>query len=465
MATLIKGGKVVTSTDTFKADILIKGEKIAAIGLGLDKMADEIVDARGKLLLPGGIDAHTHFSILFMGAKAPGFDTAKAAAVGGTTTIVDFVPQPAGKSLVQSLKLHRQNEADGKSAVDYGLHAMIQDSTQKTILSDLPKLVELGVPTLKAFMAYKGTPFNCPDDVIFQLLQESKKHGMMVMLHAENGDMIDVLQKQLLAEKKTAPKWHAVSRPEVVEAEATQRGILLAKTAGAPVFIVHISCEEAMTAVREAYNAGQPVFGETCPHYLVLDVANLAKPGFEGAKYVCSPALRPKKHFKPLWESLEKGWLQTVGSDHAAFSFKKAKVMGKDDFAKIPNGCPGAQDRLHILYTYGVKTGKLSLNRLVDVFATAPAKFNGLYPRKGSLIVGADADIVIFDPKYKGVISVKTSLQEMDYNTFEGMKQIGRCDKVYIRGQLVAEKGKYLAGEGFGQFIPGKPYGAAYGRV
>jgi len=465
MATLIKGGKVVTSTDTFKADILIKGDKIAAIGLGLDNMADEIVDARGMLLLPGGVDAHTHFSILFMGAKAPGFDTAKAAAVGGTTTIVDFVPQPAGKSLVQSLKLHRRNEADGKSAVDYGLHAMIQDSAQKTILSDLPKLVELGVPTLKAFMAYKGTPFNCPDDVIFQLLQESKKHGMMVMLHAENGDMIDVLQKQLIAEKKTAPKWHAVSRPEVVEAEATQRGILLAKTAGAPVFIVHISCQEAMTAVREANNAGQPVFGETCPHYLVLDVTNLAKPGFEGAKYVCSPALRPKKNFKPMWESLQKGWLQTVGSDHAAFSFKKAKVMGKNDFSQIPNGCPGVQDRLHILYTYGVKTGKLSLNRLVDVFATAPAKFNGLYPRKGSLIVGADADIVIFDPKYKGLISVKTSLQEMDYNTFEGMKQIGRCDKVYIRGQLVAEQGKYLAGEGFGQFIPGKPYGAAYGRV
>ncbi len=465
MITLIKGGTIVTSTDKFKADMLIKGERIAAIGLGLDQMADEVVDARGMLLLPGGIDAHTHFAITFMGAKTPGFDTAKAAAVGGTTTIVDFTPQPAGLSLVEAIYKHREEEAAGKAAVDYSLHSMIQDSSRESMYEELKGLVEVGVSTLKVFMAYKGTPFYCPDGVIFRLLQACKELGITIMTHCENADMVDILQRQLIAAGNTEPRYHAVSRPEAVEQEATQRAIQLAKTANAPLFVVHIACEEAMTTVRDANIGGMPVFGETCPHYLVLDVANLAKPEFEGAKYVCSPALRSKRHFQPLWESLQKGWLQTVGSDHAPFSFQKVKQAGKGDFTKIANGCPGIQDRLHILYTRGVRTGRLSINRLVDIYATAPAKFNGLYPRKGSLAVGADADVVVFDPKYQGTITVANSLEEIDYNSYEGMKQLGRCDKVFIRGQQVAKKGKYIAGEGFGQFIPSKPFGAAYGNL
>lgn len=461
MAMLVKGGTIVTATEKTKGDILIDGEKIVAIGTGLDSRAETIIDATGKYVFPGGIDAHTHFRLPFMGTHTRSFDTTPAALVGGTTCIVDFSPQFQGMSLMDSIVKHRQESAEGVSAVDFAFHAMVLDPSP-SIFEEPPALVKAGIPTVKLFMAYKGTSFYSNDATIFNMLQATKKVGMLTAVHAENADVIYEWQQQLLAAGKTDPKYHAVSRPEVVEEEATYRATRLAKAADAPIFVVHISCIEAMEALRDARQAGIAAYGETCPHYMTLSVDNLSKPDFEGAKYVCSPALRDARHFDTMWASIQNGWLQTVGSDHCGFNLKDQKEMGKEDFTQIPNGCPGVQDRLHILYTYGVKTGKLSINRLVDVFATAPAKINGLYPRKGSLIVGADADIVVFDPKYKGTITVEDSYHEIDFNSYEGMKQVGRADKVYIRGHLVAEQGKYVAGDGFGQFIPGKPFGAAY---
>jgi len=462
MATLIKNGTIVTSSGQFKGDVLIEGEKVAAIGTGLDERAEQVFDAEGKCLFPGGIDGHTHFKLPFMGTHTAGFETAVAAAVGGTTSIIDFAPQPQGMSLVDSIAKHREEEAEGKTAVDFSFHAMVMDASNKTVFEELPALIKAGIPTIKLFMAYKGTPFMCDDATIFRMLQASKEVGMLLMLHAENGDVIDVLQKQLIAENKTDPKYHATSRPPTVEGEATARAACLAKVADAPIFIVHVSCAEAMLAIRSASEEGVDIFGETCPHYMTLGVENLAKPDFEGAKYVCSPALREPWHHEQLWQAIEHGWLQVVGSDHCGFNFKDQKEMGRGDFRKIPNGAPGVENRLSILYTYGVLLGKLSLERMVDVFAAAPAKFYGMYPRKGSIMVGADADIVIFDPDYTGTISVKTSKQGVDYNAYEGFEQKGRTEKVFLRGEVIVDNGDYVGKAGQGKFIEREPYGLAY---
>ena len=461
MAILIKNGTVVTATEEYKGDILIDGEKIVAIGRGLDGRVKETIDANGKYIFPGGIDGHTHFGIPFMGTVTAAFDTTPAAIVGGTTSIIDFIPQPRGMSLLDASIKHRKEMAEGVSVADFGLHAMVMDA-QPGIFEELPALIKAGIPTIKLFMAYKGTPFNSDDATIFQMLQRTKKVGMLTMLHAENGDIIDLLQKQLVAEGKMDPQYHATSRPPVVEAEATGRATMLAKAAEAPVFIVHISCAEAMMAVREARQRGIAAFGETCPHYLTLDVSNLAKPNFEGAKYVCSPPLREAWNQEPLWQSIQQGWLQVVGSDHCGFNFKGQKEMGRGDFTKIPNGCPGVENRLAILYTYGVLTGKLSLQRMVDVFSTAPAKFYGMYPRKGSITVGGDADLIIFDPRYQGKISAKTSLHGVDFNSYEGFEQRGKPEKVFLRGSLCVDDGKFVGKLGQGKFIEREPYGLAY---
>jgi len=462
MATLIKNGTIVTSADQYKGDVLIDGEKIVAVGKGLEGRAERTIDAEGKYLLPGGIDGHTHFHLPFMGTHTAGFETTPAAIVGGTTTIVDFAPQPVGLSLLDSVHKHRAEQAEGKAAVDYGFHAMVMDP-QARIFDEPSSLVKAGVPTIKLFMAYKGTPFFSDDATCFQMLQKTKQVGMLTMFHAENGDVIDVLQKQLVAENKTEPRYHATSRPPVAEAEATLKATLLAQAADAPVFVVHISCAEAMAAVRDARLRGIAAFGETCPHYLTLGVENLAKPNFEGAKYVCSPPLREPWHQDELWRALQHGSIQVVGSDHCGFNFKGQKEMGRGDFTKIPNGAPGVESRLAVLYTYGVLTGKLSLQRFVDVFATAPAKFYGLYPRKGSIILGADADIVVFDPRYTGKFGVQTSLQGIDYNAYEGLEQKGRAETVFLRGQITVEKGKFVGKLGQGKFIEREPYGLAYG--
>ncbi len=462
MATLIKNGTIVTASEQYKSDVLIDGEKIVAIGSDLDSRAETVVDAEGKYLFPGGIDAHTHFDLPFMGTNTAGFDTTPAALVGGTTSVIDFTPQPAGMSLQDSIVKHREEAIEGKTAVDYSLHSMIMDSTVPGIFDEFSALVKAGVPTIKMFLAYKGTPFMVDDATLFKGLEAAKDVGMLPTIHAENGDVVSLLQEKLLAAGKTDPKYHAESRPAIVEVEATARAASLAQAADAPIFIVHVSCEGAMLAIRNARQQGVDIFGETCPQYLVLDESYLAKPGFEGAKYVCSPALRPEFNQEPLWQALNNGWLQTVGSDHCGFNMKGQKDMGTEKFTGIPNGTPGVENRLAILYTYGFLQGKLSLQRMVDAFATAPAKLFGMYPRKGSIVIGGDADIVVFDPAYQGKISVETSLHGVDYSAYEGFNEKGRADKVFLRGKLVADGGKFIGQLGQGQFIERTPFGLAY---
>jgi dihydropyrimidinase len=462
MATLIKNGTIVTATERYRSDVLIEGEKISAIGNNLVGKADTVIDAEGRYLFPGGIDAHTHFALPFMGTHTAGFETTAAAIVGGTTSVVDFTPQAPGLGLLDSVKKHREEAIEGKSAVDYSLHSMVMDATRESIFDELPALVAAGIPTIKLFMAYKGTPFFVDDTIFFRMLERSKDVGMTVMTHAENGHIVDLLQQRRIAAGQTEPRYHAESRPPIVEAEATARAAALAEAADAPIFIVHVSCETAMSAIRNARQRGVDIFGESCPQYLVLDQTYLARPDFEGAKWVCSPALRDVSNQDPLWQALDNGWLQTVGSDHCGFNFKGQKEMGREKFTQIPNGTPGVENRLAILYTYGVLTQKLSLQRMVDVFATAPAKFFGMYPRKGSIVVGGDADIVVFDPGYQGTITAATSLHGVDYSAFEGFEQRGRPEKVFLRGKLVADKGQYVGRLGQGVFIEREPFGEAY---
>jgi dihydropyrimidinase len=461
MSTLMKNGTVLTSVEQYQADIFIEDGKISVIGKNLDKQADGTIDASGMYIVPGGVDNHSHFALPFGGTIARDYNTSNAAIIGGTTTVVDFVPQPPGMSLKDSIAKHDDEQAKGVAMTDYALHAVVNDATD-TLFEEIEKLPEIGIPTIKLFMAYKGTPYYMDDSIIFKALQSAKKAGVTMMVHAENAHVIDELQKQCVANRQLEPKYHAESRPPVAESECTTRAIALAEIAGAPLFVVHVSCIEAMQAVRDSYARGLPVYGETCPHYLVLTVENLSKPDFEGAKYVCSPPLRPSEHLEALWVAIQKGWLQVVGSDHCGFDWKTQKHMGRDDFTKIPNGLPSVQFRLSVLWTYGVEKGKLSPQRLVDVFSTAPAKVNGIFPRKGTIAVGSDADLVLFDPNWSGVMSVKDSLEGVDFTPYEGLEQKGRVEKVLLRGRLTVDKGRFAGSKGQGQFIPGDPFGMCY---
>ena len=463
MSVLIQNGIVVTSENEVKADVYIEGETIQAIGESLQVAADEVVDATGKYILPGGVDQHVHFSFTYKGSKVRGFETSHAAAVGGTTTLIEFVNQEPGKGLVQSIDEYRKSDVDGIAMVDYSFHSVMTDPRPE-VIQEIPELAKAGYPTMKLFMAYKGMFFHADDDAILKALYQGRDAGITIMVHAENADMIDVLTQQLVAEGKVEPYYHAVSRPPVVEAEATRRAIYLAQLADAPLYVVHVSAREALEEIKKANHNGQQIFGETCSHYLVLDTEDLAKPNFEGAKYVCSPALRTEEHRAALWEAIDKKWLNAVSSDHCGFDFKEQKHMGYGEgksFADIPNGAPSLQNRLNILWTYGVEECRISRSRLVDLFATMPAKINGL-TRKGQLAVGFDGDVVVFDPAYAGVIQAANNLEGVDYCPFEGFLQKGRAETVFLRGKKVVEKGKYIGEKGQGQFVPGAPFGAAY---
>lgn len=459
MSLLIKNGILVSSEGQYEADIYVENEKIVEIGSSLTKSADEIIDAKGKYILPGGVDEHVHYGSF----GSLEFDTSNAAVVGGTTTVVDFAPQPKGLSIRESVKKHNEETAKGIAMCDYSFHGMVMDPTEE-LIEEIKELPKAGISTLKFFMAYKGTPFMSEDDIIFKALQTAKEYGVTIMVHAENGDLVKLLQEQLVEEGKTEPYYHAESRPPLVESEATKRAIYLAEIADSPLFIVHVSCKEALEEIKYAYSKGSPIYGETCTHYLTLTEEKLKEPNFEGAKYVCSPALRKQNHVDALWEAVDKGWLLAVGSDHCANKggFEKDKKKGINRFDEIPNGCPGVQDRLVMLWTYGVETGRISKEKLVDLYATTPAKICGIYPQKGTLSVGSDADIVIFDPSFEGEISVENSYHGSDYSPFESMKQKGRPEKVFLRGNLVAEDGKYLGQKGQGKYIKMKPYGLCY---
>ena len=463
MSVLIKNGMVVTSENEVKADVYIEGETIKAIGENLNMAADEVVNAQGKYVLPGGVDQHVHFSFNYKGSKVRGFETSNAAAVGGTTTLIEFVNQEPGKGLVQSIDEYRKTDVDGIAMVDYCFHSVMTDPRPE-VIEEIPQLAKAGYPTMKLFMAYKGMFFHADDDAILKALYQGRDAGITVMVHAENADMIDVLTQQLIAQGKVEPYYHAVSRPPVVEAEATRRAIYLAQLADAPLYVVHVSAKEALEEIKKANHAGQPIFGETCSHYLVMDTEDLARPNFEGAKYVCSPALRTEEHREALWEAIDKKWLNAVSSDHCGFDYKDQKHMGFGEgksFADIPNGAPSLQNRLTILWTYGVEEGRISPSRLVDLFATMPAKINGL-AKKGQLAVGFDGDVVIFDTAYEGVIQAANNLEGVDYCPFEGFKQKGRAETVFLRGEKVVEQGQYIGKKGQGQFVAGKPFGAAY---
>lgn len=460
MSLLIKNGTILSTTSEYIADIYVENDKISMIGRNLDVKADEVVDASGKYVFPGGVDEHVHYGS-FGGLL---FDTADAAAVGGTTTIVDFAPQDVGVPLIEAVE-RQAAKAEGKCSVDYGFHVIIMDP-KDSVFEEIRKLPEIGVATMKLFMAYKGSPFYCDDEAIFKAMQIARGCGVTSMVHAENGDIINVLQKQLVAEGKTDPIYHYYSRPPIVETEATQRAIALAELADTPLFVVHVSTKGAMEAIRNASDRGLNVYGETCTHYLTLTTDNLAKrgkDGFEGAKYICSPALRPQEHLDAMWEAIRRGWLMAVGSDHCANAggYEGAKKKGLGNFAKVPNGAPGVQDRLAMLWTQGVDAGRITRQKFVEVFATAPARMLGL-PHKGRLDVGFDADIVVYDPTYRGTITNANSYHGTDYNAFEGFPMHGIPEKVYLRGKIIAAGGKFVGEKGKGQRQRCQPYGRCF---
>jgi dihydropyrimidinase len=456
--TLITNGTVVTATDTYAADVAISGGSIVAIGKDLPRdNTRQIIDAAGKYVMPGGIDVHTHLDMPFGGTtSSDDFETGtRAAAFGGTTTLIDFAIQYKGQALRQAFDTWMK-KAEGKAVCDYAFHCIITDLPDAR-LPEIKSLVEEGVTSFKLFMAYPGV-FMLDDATIFKTFQATAKQGAMVCMHAENGGAIDVIVKQALAEGKTAPKYHALTRPTTAEAEATARAIALAEMAHAPVYIVHLSCNDALEKVREARDRGLPVHAETCPQYLYLSIENFDVPGFEGAKYVFTPPLREKWHQQKLWEGL-KSDLEVVSTDHCPFCFKEQKELGKDDFTKIPNGGPGIEHRLSLVYSGGVAGGHFSMNRFVELVATTPAKLFGLYPRKGTIAAGADADVVIFDPKRKHKISARTHHMRVDYSMFEGIEVTGMPEVVMSRGEMIVQNDKFLGRTGRGQFMRRAAYG------
>lgn len=469
MSLLIKNGRILSAENEYVADIFIEAEKITAIGENLDYEADEIIDATGKYVFPGGVDDHTHYAFPFGPTVSKGFETTNGAAVGGTTTIVDFTPQPKGVSLKEALRIHK--EAQGpKAMVDYALHALVMDSDVnklEALYKEVEALPELGVATLKLFMVYKGTPFMVTDDIVYNCMKAAKKSGVTIMVHAENADIVEEMRKQLVAEGKTDIKYHAVSRPPFIEDECVDRAINISKMTGTPLFVAHVCSKGAAAAIRDANMQGYPVYGEVCTHYLLLDEALYDKPDKEGCKWMVSPPLRTAEHRAALWNALNKSWLQAVSSDHFAMDYaEKLKIGAGKDFTAYPNGFAGVEDRLALLWTYGVEEGRISKQRFVDLFATSPAKLIGLYPEKGQIAVGADADIVIYDAEREGTISVENSrYQGVDYNAFEGMRKKGQAEKVFLRGHLVAEDGNYVGTPGEGKFLHAKPYGMAYENV
>lgn len=454
MRTLVKNGTVVTAVDTFAGDVLVEGDKIVALLApgALDVTADRVIDAQGKLVMPGGIDAHTHLDMPFGGTtSSDDFETGTiAAAHGGTTTLVDFAIQTKGRSLREGVDAWYA-KAEGKAAVDYGFHTIITDVNPGT-LEEMGGLVKEGITSFKLFMAYPGVLY-VDDGQIFRAMQRARDLGGLICMHAENGIALDVLIEQALARGETAPKYHSLSRPQIAEAEGTHRALALAEMAGAPVYIVHLSAPRALDKVLEARDRGMPAYAETCPQYLFCSLDDLAREGFEGAKFVCTPPLRPKDYQADLWRGLKTNDLQVVSTDHCPFCMKGQKDLGRESFAKIPNGMPGVETRLYLLWDGGVRTGRISPNRFVEITSTAPAKIFGLYPHKGTIAPGADADLLVWDPDKEHVLSVDTLHMRVDYSPFEGQVVRGMATHVLSRGDVVVEHGKFLGKAGRGKFV------------
>lgn len=458
MKKLIKGGTIVTASDLYEADILIEGEKIVAIGEQHEAYEAEVIDAKGKYVFPGGIDPHTHLDMPFGGTTTKDdFESGTiAAAFGGTTTIIDFCLTTKGKPLQDSIQAWHA-KAKHKAVIDYGFHLMISEINDE-VLAELPRIIEEeGITSFKVFMAYKNV-FQADDGTLYKTLLNAKKYGALVMVHAENGDVIEYLTEKALSEGKTEPIYHALTRPSELEGEATGRAAYLTALADAQLYVVHVTCEEAVNQIAEARRKGFRVFGETCPQYLVLDQSYLELPNFEGAKYVWSPPLREKRHQEVLWNALKSGQLQTVGSDQCSFDFKGQKELGRGDFTKIPNGGPIIEDRFSILFSEGVKKGRISIHQFVDMISTQSAKLFGLFPQKGTVAVGSDADLVLFDPNAERIISADSHHMAADYNPFEGMKITGEPVSVLSRGSFIVKDKQYVGEAGSGKFIKRKKF-------
>ncbi|MDQ5857171.1 MAG: dihydropyrimidinase [Acidobacteriota bacterium] len=462
MKTLIRGGTVVTATDLYRGDVLIEDEKIVAIATNMDltpfgdQTLDRNIDATDKYVIPGGIDVHTHLDMPFGGStSADDFESGTiAAAHGGTTAVVDFAIQYRGQTLRHALDAWR-GKADGKAAIDYGFHMIVTDLND-AVEREMDALVDEGVTSFKLFMAYPGV-FMLDDASIFRALLRTRENGGTICMHAENGGVIDVLVQRALAEGKTEPKYHALTRPARAEAEATHRAIALAEIAGVPIYIVHLSAPEALEMVTAARDRGLPAYAETCPQYLFLSYDNYEEPGFDGAKYVMSPPLRAKEGQDRLWRGLAGNDLQAISTDHCPFCMKEQKELGRNDFSKIPNGAPGIETRMSLVFDGGVRTGKITLNRFVELTSTSPARIFGLFPRKGTIAPGSDADLVVFDPNKKQTLSAKTLHMKVDYNPYEGREVTGAADTVLSRGKVVVENGKFVGKAGAGSFLKRNP--------
>ncbi len=455
MSLLIKNGRIVTAVDDYHADIFVEDERITLIGEHLDIAADEVIDATGKLVIPGGIDPHTHFDMPFGGTiSADDFETGtRAAAHGGTTTIIDFAIQTKGHSTLEGLDTwHRK--AEGKASIDYGFHMIITDMEDER-LPEMRRLVEEGVTSYKLFMAYPGVLY-VDDGTLYRAFRQAGENGTLICMHAENGIVIDEIIKIAKREGKTEPKWHALTRPTRMEAEGVHRAIAIAEVAGVPVYIVHLSSSDALEQVTIARDRGVPAFAETCPQYLFLDISCYEQEGFEGAKYVMTPALREKWNQERLWRGIRFGDLQAISTDHCPFCFKEQKELGLGDFTKIPNGAPGVENRMALIYQGGVVQNRISLNRFVEITSTAAAKMFGLFPRKGTIAVGSDADIVLFDPQRRETISVHnpvTHNMNVDYSAYEGFEVSGYPETVISRGRVVVRDCKYVGRKGHGRYL------------
>jgi dihydropyrimidinase len=462
MSILIRNGTLVTASETFQADILVEGEKIARLGAGLEAGSAQVVEAAGKLILPGGVDPHVHLDL-------PMFDTVssddhytghKAAAFGGTTTAMDFVPFDR-PTLHESVEVWRARSE--KAAIDYSFHMNLTRLDER-VAAEIPSLPDLGITTLKVFTAYNGR-LRLDDGNIFKALQIARGNGILMMAHCENGDVIERLVSEALADGHVTPEWHGLTRPAWGAVEATLRMAAMAAQADSPVYIVHMNAGGEVDMLQYARGRGVKVMGETCPQYLFFTLDDLRRP--DGAKWVCSPPMRTERDQARIWDGLHDGVLQTIGTDHCPFFFNgtrpiryegrevaiPGKELGRDDFTKIPNGLPGIQDRLPVLWTRGVRTGRISANQFVAYMCTNPAKIMGLYPRKGALLPGSDADILIWDPEKKVKYGVAVSHQRTDYNLYEGWDLVGYPEKVFLRGSLIVDGEKWLGRSGMGQFL------------
>jgi dihydropyrimidinase len=441
----------VTAVDDYRADVLVEGETVSTIGAKLDVEADVVIDASGRLVIPGGIDPHTHMELPFGGTEASDdFRTGTiAAAHGGTTTIIDFAVQYKGQALREGLDTWHA-KAEGKAAIDYGFHLIVTDLEDERV-PELYKAMDEGVSSFKLFMAYPGV-FLADDATIFRAMTAAGSRGGLICMHAENGVVINEIIKRALAEGRTAPKDHALTRPTVAEAEGVHRAIRISEMAESPVYIVHLSCADALNQVREARDRGLPAFAETCPQYLFLSTEDYGE-GFEGAKYVMTPPLREKWNQDELWKGLRTDDLQVISTDHCPFCMKEQKELGRDDFSKIPNGAPGVEHRMSLIYDGGVVQNRVSLNRFVELTSTAAAKMFGLFPRKGTIAVGSDADIVVFDPEREQTISAATHHMNVDYSAYEGRRVRGVVETVLSRGRVVVEGGEFKGRAGDGRFL------------